>query len=202
MIKRRPVALLVSLAVLVALLVATGYVSWQVWGTVRPAREQAAKAVAALRADWAAGTIPDQRWILRVPALGDTEWPVTAGTGGAQLDGGVGWYSGTSEPGQVGNFAVAGRRITGGEPFRRLLDLPVGTEVYVETAEATYVYALVTPASELTVSCDDSWVLEPVPGRAGQSPNEPVLTLTTNEDLVSTPDLAVAFGKLSRTETK
>jgi sortase A len=44
-------------------------------------------------------------------------------------------------------------------------------------------------------------VLDPVPGRPEEVPTQALLTLTTAEDLVTTPDRAVGFGTLTKTET-
>ena len=135
-----------------------------------------------------------------IPAL-DGEWPVIAAVEGDELARGVGWYPGSALPGQVGNFAVAGHRIGNGEPFRRLLELRAGDEVVVETAAATFTYTIVSAPGDLTVQADDSWVLDPVPGHPDEVPAQALLTLTTAEDLVTTPDRAVGFGTLTKTET-
>ena len=57
-------------------------------------------------------------------------------------DRGVGHYSSTAHPGQIGNFAIAGHRVTHGQPFARLLELSKGDQVMVETRDAIYTYVL------------------------------------------------------------
>ena len=215
--------LLVFAAVLLAgVLVAGVALAWQVWGTTALAARAAEREAAELRAAWASPSpapppSPDlsaspappvvdppahgqAAWLLRIPALGG-EWPVIAGVGDDELARGVGWYPGSALPGQVGNFAVAGHRIGNGEPFRRLLELRAGDEVVVETAAATFTYTIVSAPGDLTVQADDSWVLDPVPGHPDEVPAQALLTLTTAEDLVTTPDRAVGFGTLTKTET-
>ncbi len=145
----------------------------------------------------------EAQWLIRIPALGDDwEWPVVAGIGDDDLTKGVGWYPTTAQPGQVGNFALAGHRVTNGEPFRQLLDLTVGDEVFIETRDAILTYELTSAPSQLTVLDTDTWVLDPVPGHEDVQPTEPLITLTTCEDLFHSPDRSVAFGKLVSTELK
>ena len=209
--------LLVFAAVLlVGVLVGGGFIAWRVWGTTAIARQAADREAAELRAAWAAAAPPSSSpsdppvvdppahgraaWLLRIPALGG-EWPVIAGVEDDELARGVGWYPGSALPGQVGNFAVAGHRIGNGEPFRRLLELKAGDEVVVETAVATFTYTIVSAPGDLTVQADDSWVLDPVPGHPDEVPTQALLTLTTAEDLATTPDRAVGFGTLTKTET-
>jgi sortase A len=58
---------------------------------------------------------------LHIPRLGKN-WtiPVVEGVDLPSLAKGVGHYPKTAQPGQVGNFAVAGHRATNGEPFAYL----------------------------------------------------------------------------------
>ena len=118
------------------------------------------------------------------------------------LSRGVGHYSTTAAPGAVGNFALAGHRITHGEPFAKLLTLNRGDRVIVETREAVYTYVLDRAPRELTVRPTDSWVLDPVPGKPGEQPSEALLTLTTCQDLFHSPDRSVGFGHLMSTRAK
>jgi len=141
--------------------------------------------------------------LLRVPRFGDDyEVPLVRGTDLDVLANGVGIYQGSAAPGEVGNFAVAGHRVTHGEPFRQLLELRRGDEVIVETRTAIFVYVIDLPPSELTVDEHDDWVLAPVPGKPDQHPTEALITLTTCQDLFHSPDRSVGFGRLDRTEAK
>lgn len=121
--------------------------------------------------------------VLTVPRL-DLRVPVAEGVSKADvLDKGyVGHYRGTQQPGQAGNFALAGHRNTHGEPFRYLPRLRRGDAVEVETRSATYTYDVdqVLPRTSAT----DSGVVRPVPRslvRPGYGYEEPgyYLTLTT-----------------------
>lgn len=204
---RSRVGLVVALVVVLGVLAGGGYLAWQAWGSIGPTRAEAVREVAALRNRWEAGDSAlhpgEAAWIVRIPASGDAvEWPVRVGVGAPQLDGGLGWYPGSAQPGEVGNLAMAGRWFTDGEPLRGWFDLPVGGVIEVETESATFTYTIISAPASLTVGREDSWVLDPVPGRPGQQPTQALLTLTTHEDLVPTRDVSVAFAVLTGTEKK
>lgn len=141
--------------------------------------------------------------LLRVPRFGaDFEVPVVAGTALKDLSRGVGHYDGTADPGQVGNFAVAGHRITHGQPFAKLLTLRKGDQVVVETREAVYTYVMDTSPADLTVEESAGWVLDPVPDHPDATPTQALITLTTCQDLFHSPDRSVGFGHLASTQDK
>ena len=164
----------------------------------------------ALRQSWAeqadmpqAKAIPgDAVALLRIPQFGDDfEQPVLAGTDDDTLRKGLGWYDGTAEPGGVGNFAVAGHRGTKG-PLAPIMDLNVGDEVVVETADAIYTYAIDNDPAETTVQNTDTWVLQPVPGHPEVRATEAKITLTTCRDLFRSDRRTIVFGTLVETVTK
>ena len=141
--------------------------------------------------------------LLRVPRFGPGyEVPVLEGVDRSVLTDGVGHYPGTAAPGAVGNFALAGLRITSGKPFGRLLTLEKGDQVVVETRDAVHTYVLDEPPRQLTVRASDRWVLDPVPGRPGQRADQALLTLTTSQDLFRSDDRSVGFGHLQSTTNK
>ncbi|WP_375433156.1 class E sortase [uncultured Friedmanniella sp.] len=141
--------------------------------------------------------------LLRIPRFGaDYEVPIIEGTTLDDLAKGVGHYSGTAGPGGLGNFALAGHRVTHGQPFAHLLELDQGDQVIVETAAATYTYVLDTAPRDLTVTDTAGWVLDPVPGEPDATPGRSLLTLTTCQDLFHSPDRSVAFGHLASTQNK
>lgn len=107
--------------------------------------------------------VPSQAYaVLVVPRL-SLRVPVAEGVGKAAVlnKGYVGHYPGTAQPGQAGNFALAGHRNTHGEPFRYLNRLRRGDTVGVETGSATYTYVVdqVLPQT----SAVDGGVIAPVP---------------------------------------
>lgn len=198
----------------VLLLLATlglGWLGWQFLGSGLWARQQHASQIAALRTQWeqgeppAPGTQPQpgQAYaILSVPKWGEqSAVPIMAGVQRRDLRRGVGAYPSSVLPGQVGNLAIAGYRTSYGAPFGKLLTLDGGDEVVIETQNAVYTYLIDIPAREVTVSNTDAWILDPVPGTA-DAPTQPILTLTTSQDLVLSRGRSVAFGHLGSTRNK
>jgi sortase A len=209
---------LVGIALLVAGLACLGWVGFQYLGTNAVSERAFTTETEQLRARWQdqdqdkadsqgrdqASEVPGEAIaLLRIPAFGsDYEIPVLNGTDLAILAKGVGHYASTAAPGQIGNFAVAGHRVTHGQPFAELLTLKKGDEVIVETREAVYTYVLDESPRRLTVKDSETWVLEPVPGRPDAKPTEALITLTTCQDLFRSPDRSVGFGHLQSTQTK
>lgn len=189
-----------------------GWGAWQYWGTNITSRQAFEEEKNNLLQQWEqqdetaadAPQIPgDAIALLRIPDFGDDyEVPILFGIDDETLTRGVGMYPTAAMPGEVGNFSLAGHRVTRGEPFRRLLELEVGAEIIVETREAIYTYVLDTKPAELTVQDTESWVLDPVPGKPEQAPTQELITLTTCQDLFRSPDRSVAFGHLSSTQPK
>ncbi len=141
--------------------------------------------------------------LLRVPAFGaDYEIPILNGTDLSILSKGVGHYSSTAQAGQIGNFAIAGHRVTHGQPFSRLLELEKGDQIIVETRDAIYIYVLDDSPRQLTVADTDTWVIDPVPGHPDAKPTQALITLTTCQDLFRSPDRSIGFGHLESTQNK
>ncbi|MER6732823.1 class E sortase [Streptomyces puniciscabiei] len=138
--------------------------------------------------------------VLTIPRLG-LRVPVAEGVSKADVlnKGYVGHYRGTGQPGQAGNFALAGHRNTHGEPFRYLPRLRRGDAIEVETRTATYTYDVdqILPQTSAT----DSGVIRPVPRsleRPAYGYSEPghYITLTTcTPEFTSRYRMAV-WGKL------
>lgn len=207
----RLVGLLVTLAGLLVL----GYVGWQLVVTTWLAQREHAATVDRLEQQWTDGERLVQveagtsDAVLRVPRFGrDFAVPVLEGTSDAALSGGVGHFTGSAEPGGTGNFALAGHRVTHGEPFRDLPALRPGDEVLVETIEATYTYRVDTGGEDLTVPFTETWVVDRVPrnpdsGEVGPDPDERrLITLTTCSELFNTDDRLVVFGHLVEVEPR
>ena len=141
--------------------------------------------------------------LLRVPSWGDDyEIPVLKGTDLSILAKGVGVYSSSVAPGEIGNFAIAGHRITHGQPFSRLLELKPGDKIVVETRSHIYTYVMDNSPADLTVDDSASWVLDPVPGKPRAKPSKALITLTTCQDLFHSPDRSIGFGHLDSTVNK
>jgi sortase A len=223
--KRRKASALtiIGIALLAAGLASLGWVGYQYFGTNLTAQHSFSTEKSGLRAKWhqekkvptaakrkhdkqrtAPRTVPgDAIALLRIPAFGAKyEVPIVSGTSLSALSRGVGHYPSTSMPGQIGNFAVAGHRITHGQPFARLLDLTKGDQIIVETRDSIFTYALDVPPKDLTVKSTASWVLDPVPGKPAAAPTRALITLTTCQDLFHSPDRSIGFGHLVSTKNK
>lgn len=110
---------------------------------------------------------------LHIPKLG-LHWVVVDGVSTADLRRGPGHYPRTQEPGELGNFAVAGHRIRG--TFWDLDQLNAGDAVVVETATNWFVYRI---DSSAIVAPTDTGVIAANPDHPGQPPDRSLLTLTT-----------------------
>ncbi|MFI7006871.1 class E sortase [Streptomyces sp. NPDC050145] len=121
--------------------------------------------------------------VLGIPRLG-LRVPVAQGVGKASVlnHGYAGHYPGTAQPGQAGNFALAGHRNTHGEPFRYINRLRRGDTLTVETKQATYTYVVDKGLPQ--TSARDGGVIQPVPrssvvSGAGYAQPGYYITLTT-----------------------
>ncbi|WP_297742013.1 class E sortase [uncultured Tessaracoccus sp.] len=207
------VLLTLGALVLVAVLAVAGWALWLFVGTnvaakgpTADALKQAESAVvqrpdkAQSEAELPPPTVGEPTWVLEIPKL-HLRTAIIAGTTPDDLRRGVGWYPTTNLPGEVGNMAIAGHHTTDGKPFALLQHLVSGDEVIVETSLARYTYEVRVAPNDLTVRREDSWVLEAVPGQ-DEPPQQPWLTLTTDQDLIPTDDRSVAFAVLTREERR
>ena len=114
--------------------------------------------------------------ILHVPRFAaDYSVPVVEGTGTEELKDGIGHYTQAVMPGQVGNFAIAGHRVTYGKPFNQIAELQDGDAVVVETATQYLTYRV---RSHEVVSPKQVSVIAPVPDQPGATPTQAWLTMT------------------------
>lgn len=217
---RRPTPLASALGVLGELLITLGvflalFVAWQLWWTDVVAVREQQDLIEDL--DWVAPVgepaADDPRRYddppvlaepaetetfatLRVPRWGeDYVRTISQGTSRAKvLDVlGIGHYAGTAMPGDVGNFALAGHRVTYGKPFNRVEELAVGDPLVVQTPDAWYVYRV--------TGADVVWprqveVIAPVPGDPEAQPSERVMTLTTCHPMFSARQRYVVYALL------
>ncbi|MEZ5193464.1 MAG: sortase [Nocardioides sp.] len=103
-------------------------------------------------------------YVVKIPRFGeDYAIPVLEGVEDDALASGFGHFVQTVGPGAKGNFALAGHRITHGEPLRRMPELQPGDEIVVETRQWVYSYVLDTGGDDLVIPFTDVWVLDPRP---------------------------------------
>ncbi|MFJ2832089.1 class E sortase [Streptomyces sp. NPDC087263] len=139
--------------------------------------------------------------VLVIPRLG-LRVPVAEGVSKPDVlnKGYVGHYEDTQQPGQAGNFALAGHRNTHGEPFRYINRLKPGDEISVETRAALYTYVVDKTLPQ--TSAGDGGVIGAVP-RSGVRPaygySEPgyYITLTTCTPEYTSTYRLVVWGKLT-----
>lgn len=126
---------------------------------------------------YAKGAVPIGHGLtrLRIPSIG-VDVVVVEGTTPSALRAGAGHYVGTPLPGQSGNVAIAGHRMTFGRPFNRLDEVRPGDEALLDSPTTEYVYRALPSfdgaANPHAVSPTDVAVI-------GQLPPGHWLTLTT-----------------------
>ncbi|WP_172956802.1 class E sortase [Rhodoluna limnophila] len=107
---------------------------------------------------------------------------------------GIGHYSGTAMPGEVGNFALAGHRSGNGGPMRDIDKFVPGDLVFVETASTRYTYKFVEGT---TVKPSGIGVIAPVPvGMATAVEGGKYLTMTSCTPIGVNTDRIIAWFEL------
>lgn len=187
-----------------------GYVAWELYGTTILSKQRQQEATSKIESAWDSGQTEvttdfgSAKALIEIPRFGkDYRIPVMEGISDRALGAGFGHFSGTAGPGEVGNFALAGHRITHGEPLRDLPKLRDGDEIRVLTMEKTYVYELTTDGDDMVVPFTSIWVTDPLPDNPEKGGVEPeqiegqrLITLTTCSELFHTDNRMIAFGKL------
>ena len=105
----------------------------------------------------------------------------------------MGHYNHTQMPGEVGNFAMAGHRVTYGKPFNLIATIKPGDAIVIETATTWYVYRAVR---HVIVSPKQTNVLSAVPQHPGVQPTQAWLTMTACHPEFSARYRYVEFAKL------
>lgn len=199
-----------GLAMVLAGVALLGYAAWELYGTTIVSKQRQQEATSKIEKAWDSGRAEattefgSAEALVEIPRFGeDYRIPVLEGTSDRALGAGFGHFSGTAGPGEVGNFALAGHRITHGEPLRDLPKLREGDEIRVLTREKTYVYALTSDGDDLIVPFTSVWVTESLPDnpeRGGVEPEQiagqSLITLTTCSELFHTDNRMIAFGRL------
>ena len=192
------------------------FVAWQLWWTDVVADAQQEQIASELREDWSDDRrqgrptpaepqgdpppVPEPKAgeafaLVHVPRFGDgyQARPVIEGTSLHLLEDGVGHYEGTALPGAVGNFAVAGHRVTYGKPFNLIAELDEGDAVVVETADTWFTYRV---RSSTIVTPDRVDVVAAVPEKPDAAPTERLMTLTACHPMFSARERYVVYAVL------
>jgi sortase A len=115
---------------------------------------------------------------LRIPRLGVSwRFTVSEGTTPEVLAVGPGHFKGTALPGGLGNFAVAGHTIGGGDPFQRLSTMRPGDAILVDAKDRTITYRVTAAPTVIPVT--DVGITDPVPNRPGAAPTTSLITLVS-----------------------
>jgi sortase A len=199
-----------------------GWFGWEYWGTNWVSHRTQSEVISALEGSWKRGEdtalVPEgprgrpiaTRAIVRIPRFGPHfAVPVLEGTSDAVLAAGLGHYADTASAGGVGNYALAGHRVTHGEPLRDMPELRPGDRIIVETRRSVFTYVLDSGGDALVVPFTAGWVLGPAP-RNPEGGTEPrvrstgrrLITLTTCSELFHTDNRYVAFGHLASEEPR
>jgi sortase A len=104
---------------------------------------------------------------------------------------GIGHYTDTQMPGEIGNFAIAAHRNTWGGAFSDVDKLRLGDRIYVETVDGWYEYSFRGLEYVWPTGVD---VLEPVPTAPGVAATDRILTMTTCNPRFSTAERIVAYA--------
>jgi sortase A len=210
------------------------FVVYEVWITNIFAAHAQAKVTKTLMKQWqkddVLGLPPDKiqtvsvgsgLGVLYIPRLGrDYHFTIVEGheiPTDADLEKGPAHYKNTADPGQIGNFAVAGHRVGKGEPFLNLDKLRSGDAVIVETRGYWYVYRVLgepagkspatvkqtvtttgnvqLPGREIVVPSAGQ-VLDPVPDHPGMQASERLMTMTTCHPKFTASHRMIVYAKL------
>lgn len=196
---------------------ALGYAGWQVWlsdAVLGSEQQQAAQVLAAqlgpvepaqsapstLRTDEPPTEIAvaegDSFAVMHIPRLGQFQRVVGEGTSRSVLDSleqGLAHYSASAQPGELGNFAVAGHRNGQGGPFTHLDEMRVGDRIFVQTSSAWYVYEF---RNHEYVPPTAVGVVAPVPQQPTTPADGRYLTLTTCNPEWSAAGRLIAYATL------
>lgn len=179
------------------------FVGWQLWWTDVTSDADAAQAVTVLQdefddAGWVQPghvKLGDAFAIVRIPRFGPGfARPLYEGTTRDVLQRGVGHYTGTALPGEVGNFAMAGHRTTYGKPFNKIDQLKTGDVVLVETKATWYVYRVT--GHEIVAPTQTS-VLLPVPDAPDAEATAKLFTMTSCHPEFSARQRYIVHGELA-----
>lgn len=190
------------------------FVGWQLWWTDIAADQDNRDLTTQLQNDWqddkpqakgdpdhpVVGKAPAENkgfGILYIPRFGDRYYRTIAE--GVAMEPvlnrmGTGHYPGAAMPGDKGNFAIAGHRVTYGKPLNQIAELRPGDDIVVQTKEGYYTYTFRNFDIVLPNKVD---VLDPVPGFPEYHGKDRIMTLTACNPMFSARERYVAYATLS-----
>lgn len=133
---------------------------------------------------------------LIVPRFGkDFVRPIAEGTGYDVLSNsslGMGHYTETALPGQIGNFAIASHRTAYGGALHTMQLMRVGDPIYIETQDGWYQYVF---RNIEYVLVSGTGVLDAVPQNPSADPTQRTITMTTCNPLYSSAERMIGYGQ-------
>ena len=191
------------------------FVVWQLWWTDIQANRDNEVLADELSQDWAnqdPNELPDDPdepvvadpvgkneafGIFYIPRFGDDYYRTVAE--GVDLEPvlnrmGVGRYPNSAMPGEVGNFSIAGHRVTYGKPLNQIANLRPGDEIIVQTKDGFYTY---TFRNFDIILPDAVEVLSPVPDAPDFKGKDRILTMTACNPMFSARERYVAYAELT-----
>lgn len=191
------------------------FVVWQLWWTDIEANEDNAYLADQLTSEWAENPRnelpPDPETpvvaepvdmntafgIMYIPRFGEDYYRTIAE--GVSMEPvlnrmGLGRYPNAAMPGEIGNFALAGHRVTYGKPLNLIAELRPGDEIVVQTADGYYTY---TFRNFDIVLPDATEVIAPVPSMPEFKGKDRILTLTACNPMFSARERYIAYAELT-----
>ena len=191
------------------------FVVWQLWWTDIEANRDNEVLADKLTEDWSnqdPNKLPDDPdepvvadpveknhafGIFYIPRFGDDYYRTVAE--GVDLEPvlnrmGVGRYPNSAMPGEVGNFSIAGHRVTYGKPLNQIAKLRPGDEIIVQTKDGFYTY---TFRNFDIILPDAVEVLAPVPSEPKFKGKDRILTMTACNPMFSARERYVAYAELT-----
>jgi sortase A len=133
---------------------------------------------------------------LYIPRL-DKYWVVVEGVGDNDLAYAPGHYPNTAQPGELGNFSIAGHRSPA--IFWDLDRMRSEDPIVMETRNTFYIYR-VTSVSVVSPTAVE--VVAPVPGQPGVSPTQAMLTITTCNPKWDNYERLIVHAELRRSQPR
>jgi len=139
---------------------------------------------------------------LYIPRLGK-HWVVVEGVRASDIAYAPGHYPKSAQPGQVGNFAVAGHRSPAIfwdlDKMRAGDDTHPGDAIVLETRNTFYIYRV---TDNIIVAPTAVEVVAPVPGDPGAKPSVAMLTITTCNPKWDNYQRLIVHAKLDRSQPR
>lgn len=135
--------------------------------------------------------------IVYIPRFSDTySRPIAEGTTTDVLDTlGLGHYTNTAMPGEVGNFSLAGHRQTNGAVLDQVEEIQNGDRIYVQTVDGFYTYKVYETKIVLPTQVD---VIAPNPDDPTKKPTERLMTLTTCHPRFGSTERYIVHAKMEK----